>query len=123
MQRNIRKHVKKIYKTMLKLLTFTIWYDILYIVVHTHQERMVKTMKPKDIKIKTFEIKAARIRLGYTQKKIADKLGMSEQTYQKKESGHARFSDSEKIALGKELGLTFAQLNSYLYDGIFDMFA
>ena len=55
-------------------------------------------MKPKEIKIKTYEVKAARVRLGYTQKEVADKLGMSEQMYQKKESGHARFSDLEKIA-------------------------
>jgi len=68
--------------------------------------------------MKPLEIKGARARLGYKQKYVADKLGISVANYRKKESGHIRFSDVEKIELSKILELSPAQMNEFLFDGI-----
>lgn len=67
--------------------------------------------------MKTLEIRGARARLGYTQKQIAEKLDMSVHTYRKKESGEIKFTESEKFALARILGLSFRQLDDYLFDG------
>lgn len=67
--------------------------------------------------MKPLEIKGARARLGFTQKDVADKLGISLASYQKKECGSVRFSDDEKVGLTKVLGLSADQMNEYLYDG------
>lgn len=68
-------------------------------------------MKPR-------EIKGARARLGYTQKFMAESLGMSYHSYEKKESGKVRFTDVEKAKLAVVLELTPVQLNDFLYDGL-----
>lgn len=72
--------------------------------------------------MKPLEIKGARTRLGYTQQQMADSLAMSVHSYQKKESGHIKFTESEKFALGKILGLSLEQLNEYLFDSQLDDF-
>lgn len=72
--------------------------------------------------MKPLEIKGARTRLGYTQQQMAEWLDMSVHSYQKKESGHIKFTESEKFALGKILGLTLEQLNDYLFDSQLDDF-
>lgn len=77
-------------------------------------------MKP--LEIKPLEIKGARTRLGYTQQQIADLLDMSVHSYQKKESGHIKFTESEKFALAKILGLSLEQLNDFLFDSQMDIF-
>ncbi len=72
--------------------------------------------------MKPLEIKGARTRLGYTQQQMAEWLDMSVHSYQKKESGHIKFTECEKFALGKILGLTLEQLNDYLFDSQLDYF-
>ena len=72
--------------------------------------------------MKPLEIKGARTRLGYTQQQMAEWLDMSVHSYRKKESGHIKFTESEKFALGKILGLTLEQLNDYLFDSQLDDF-
>lgn len=67
--------------------------------------------------MKPLEIKGARTRLGYTQKYVAEQLGMSVYSYQKKESGQVKFTDEEKVALTELLELTLEQFNDYLFDG------
>lgn len=67
-------------------------------------------MKPR-------EIKGARVRLGYSQKFVADKLEMNYHSYRKKESGEVQFTDEDKIALARLLELSPVQMNDYLYDG------
>lgn len=68
--------------------------------------------------MKPLEIKGARTRLGYKQKYVAEQLGMSVSSYQKKESGAVKFSDEEKAKLAILLQLSLAQTNDYLYDGL-----
>ena len=67
--------------------------------------------------MKPLEIKGARARLGYKQQFMADNLGISVATYRKKESGVIRFTDKEKAAVTKLVGLTPAQMNDFLFDG------
>ena len=67
--------------------------------------------------MKPLEIKGARVRLGYKQHFMADSLGISISTYQKKEGGFVRFSDDEKVKMTKILQLTPAQMNDFLFDG------
>jgi len=67
--------------------------------------------------MKPLEIKGARTRLGYTQKYMADHLGIAENSYHKKESGKVRFTDEEKIQLAHILELSLAQFNDFLFDG------
>ena len=68
--------------------------------------------------MKPLELKAARVRLGYSQQDIADLLEISIHSYHKKERGEVKFSDTEKIQVAKILGFTLEQLNYILYDGI-----
>lgn len=65
------------------------------------------------------EIKAARTRLGYTQAEIAEKLGMKEGTYQKKESGKLVFRVHQALSLGKILGMTEEQINEFIMPDIY----
>lgn len=68
--------------------------------------------------MKPLEIKGARTRLGYTQRDVAEQLGMSLPSYRKKESGYIRFTDKEKADLAVLLMLSPEQINDYLYDGL-----
>jgi len=72
--------------------------------------------------MKPLEIKGARTRLGYSQQQMAEMLEMSVHSYQKKESGHIKFTETEKFKLGKLLQLSLEQLNDYLFDGQLDYF-
>ena len=67
--------------------------------------------------MKPLEIKGARTKLGYTQKYVAEQLGMSVYSYQKKESGQVKFTDEEKAGLTELLELTLEQFNDFLFDG------
>lgn len=51
------------------------------------------------------ELKAYRVRLGLTQKDIANKLGISEFAYNKRENGHVDFTLSELRKLKQVLGM------------------
>jgi len=97
------------------LLTITDWYIIVTIQVSEFvAERPVKGgdgMKP-------LELKAERVRRGYTQKDVAEGIGMKLASYNKKENGVNEFSDLEKKQLSDFLGFTPYQLNYILYDGL-----
>ena len=67
--------------------------------------------------MKPNEIKGARARLGLTQKDMAVKLGISAQSYAKKESGDTKFTDPEKLIVCEALGLSLVQFNDIFYDG------
>lgn len=67
--------------------------------------------------MKPLEIKGARTRLGFNQQYMAEVIGKSASTYQKKESGVVRFTDKEKLKIAKVLQLTPAQMNDFLFDG------
>lgn len=67
--------------------------------------------------MKPNEIKGARARLGLTQKDMAGKLGISAQSYAKKETGVTKFTDPEKIIVCEALGLSLVQFNDIFYDG------
>ncbi|MFA6809253.1 MAG: helix-turn-helix transcriptional regulator [Eubacteriales bacterium] len=56
------------------------------------------------------ELKAYRVRLGYTQKDMANKLGMSEFAYNKRENGHIDFGLSELRRLKQVLHLSDEEL-------------
>jgi len=63
------------------------------------------------------DIKAERTRLGLTQKYMADRLGISEASYRKKEAGTVKWSDEEKVLLVEILHLTYEQYNNFFYKG------
>ncbi len=74
--------------------------------------------------MKPLEIKGARTRLGYTQQYVADYLEISIHSYQKKESGKIKFTETEKIAVAKLFEFDIVQLDEYLFDGqLKDFFA
>lgn len=62
-------------------------------------------------------IRGARSAFGYSQKQMADALGISESSYRKKESGDVRFSDQEKVAVAKIFGLSAEQINQIFFGG------
>lgn len=64
------------------------------------------------------EVRAAIARKGLHQTDIAKEMHMSIHSLRKKISGEVRFSDEEKIAITKILGLTYTQMNDWLFDGI-----
>lgn len=63
------------------------------------------------------EVKGARTRLGYTQSYMAERLGISVGSYQKKESGKIPFTESQKIGVANILGFDIIQMNVFLFDG------
>ena len=63
------------------------------------------------------KLKGIRVGLGYTQKEIANELGITFESYQKKESGVVPFTEKQKIALIKILGLDIYQTNDFLFAG------
>lgn len=62
-------------------------------------------------------IRGARSAFGFSQKQMADALGISESSYQKKEAGDIRFSDGEKVMVAKILGLSMDQVNQIFSEG------
>lgn len=62
------------------------------------------------------EIKGARTRLGLTQNYMAERLGISVYSYQKKESGKIPFTEKQKFGVAKILGLDIVQMNDFLFD-------
>lgn len=67
--------------------------------------------------MKPLEIRGARARLGFNQQFMADAIGKSASTYQKKESGIVRFTDKEKLAVARVLKLSPDEMNDFLFDG------
>ena len=68
--------------------------------------------------MKPLELKAERVRRGYTQKDVAEGIGMKLGTYNKKENGANEFSDLEKKQVSDFLRFTPYQLNHILYDDL-----
>lgn len=67
--------------------------------------------------MKPLEIKGARTRLGLSQKYMAEKLGITADSYGKKERDIVRFTDPEKVIVAQVLKLTAGQVNEYFFDG------
>lgn len=67
--------------------------------------------------MKSLEIKGARVRLGYKQKEMAERLGISTTSYRKKESGVVRFTDDEKVVVSEILGFDAPTINRIFFDG------
>lgn len=67
--------------------------------------------------MKPLEIKGARTRLGLSQKYMAEKLGITADSYGKKERDIVRFTDPEKVIVAQVLELTACQVNEYFFDG------
>lgn len=59
----------------------------------------------------------ARKRKGFSKKHMAAVIGKCESSYSKKERGDVQFTDDEKSAIVRELGLTFQQTNAIFFDG------
>ena len=67
--------------------------------------------------IKTLEIRGARARLGYSQREMAERLGMSLSSYQCRESGAVEFTIDDIVKLAEVLGLNIGQINDFIFDG------
>ncbi len=109
-------YAKKFWKITKNPLTITNWYDKIKTSVNND---------PKDARKKvnaimmSLEIKGARTRLGFKQNEVADQLGISLSSYQKKESGQIPFTEAQKFQLAKILKLTPMQTDDWLFDGQF----
>ena len=67
--------------------------------------------------MKPLEIKGARVRLGYTQQDVADRLGLSLSSYKGREDGKTKFTIEEVPKLAEILELSMGQINDFLFDG------
>lgn len=65
----------------------------------------------------TLELEYARKKKGKTKKDMAEVIGKTLISYQKKEHGDVKFTDEEKVIVAKELGLTSEQVNVIFFDG------
>ncbi len=74
------------------------------------RQKGVNIMKP-------LEIKGARARLGFTQKYMAEKLGLTEVSYGRKERGEVEFTLDEVPEVASLLTLNNAQVNDFFFDG------
>ena len=61
-------------------------------------------------------LKSKRALKGFTQKNIAEKLGVSEKTYNHKEQGKVVFKPSEIITTSKVLELTISDVNEIFFN-------
>ena len=68
--------------------------------------------------MKSLEIKGARARLGYKQRHMAEKLGITVSSYCNKENEVTKFTDAEKVKVAELLGFTPEQMNDFLFDGV-----
>ena len=80
------------------------------------QEGKAARTRPR-LMTKPMEIKVARVRHRYSQKYLADALGISVTTYRHKEDGVVMFNDPEKLKLMEVLQLSMQQFNDYFFDG------
>lgn len=62
-------------------------------------------------------IRGARCSRKYSQRQMADALGISTASYQKREAGVTPFSDEEKVAIAKIFDLSMDQINEIFFDG------
>ena len=71
--------------------------------------------------MKANAVKAARIRIGYSQKEAVQMLNMKTQYYTSRENGYCKFTDQDKIAVARLFNLSFTEMNYILFDGILPM--
>lgn len=62
-------------------------------------------------------LKRTRYYKGYKQYQMADKIGLSRQTYNYKENGRLPFNAEEIIKISRELDLTLEEVNEIFFDG------
>ena len=65
----------------------------------------------------SLKLEFARRAKGKTRKDMADAIGKTENSWNKKERGQVAFSDEEKVIVARELGLTLEQSNEIFFDG------
>ncbi len=63
-------------------------------------------------------VRAARCGYNYSQKEVADILGIDVRTYQYKESGRGKWNNKEIAALSNLFNFSISEINRYFYDGI-----
>lgn len=61
-------------------------------------------------------LKSKRVLLGYTQKDMANYVGISEKTYNFKEKGKIFFKPNEIISISGKLNLTIKEINKIFFD-------
>lgn len=62
------------------------------------------------------ELKVERVRSNLTQKQIAERIGMTEISYNRKEQGVREFSISEVNKIAKVLNLSLGRVNEIFFD-------
>lgn len=62
------------------------------------------------------KLKAARVQVGYTQKQLAEKLGISSKSYNRKELGLIEFKSKEIIHISILLNLTLKNVNEIFFE-------
>lgn len=62
------------------------------------------------------ELRVERIRSGFSQKQMADRLEMAEASYNRKETGLREFSCGEIKKVAKVLDLTLQRVNEIFFD-------
>ena len=67
--------------------------------------------------IKANVLRGARAVAELRQQDMADEMGISRETYRKKESGVVYFTDEQKLQLVEILDLTTYQFDDVFYDG------
>ena len=71
--------------------------------------------------MKSNALKAARVRIGYSQKEAAAMLNMTYGQYMSRETGNVKFTNSEKAAGARLYKMSFTEMNDILFDGILPM--
>lgn len=66
-------------------------------------------------------LKAARVKLGYSQREVAKMLNMTYTQYLSRESGNAKFTNQEKAEVERLYKLSFTEMNDILFDGALPM--
>lgn len=61
-------------------------------------------------------LKSKRVLKGFTQKDVAEKLGVSGKTYNHKEQGKIVFKPNEIISVSKILDLTISDINEIFFN-------
>lgn len=62
------------------------------------------------------KLKAIRVENGYTQAQLAERLGISAKTYNRKELGIIEFTQNELLNLSTELKLTLNLVNEIFFE-------
>lgn len=63
------------------------------------------------------ELRAERVRCGFSQVKFAELIGCNVHSYRKKEAGNVAFSVYEMAAIARVLNLTVEKFNAIFFNG------